>query len=86
VIPKRLDWYYTRHQAQGTAVADRASLVEGLHGVALPDPLVAPNTAGGLFVEPFTIDRLDLAQPDGIHDRRHFARRDAEWFESILVP
>jgi pyridoxine/pyridoxamine 5'-phosphate oxidase len=85
-VPKRLDWYYTAHQPQGTPVTDRAALVEGLANVALPDPLVAPETAGGLFLEPFSIDRLDLAQPDGIHDRRHFEWRAGRWFETVLVP
>jgi pyridoxamine 5'-phosphate oxidase len=84
--PKRLDWYYTQHRPQGAPVADRAALVDGLERTALPDPLVAPATAGGLFVEPFAVDRLDLAQPVGIHDRRHFERRDAGWFETVLVP
>lgn len=85
-VPKRLDWYYTEHQPQGTPVTDRAALVKGLANVALPDPLVAPGTAGGLFLEPFTIDRLDLAQPDGIHDRRHFEWRAGQWLETVLVP
>jgi hypothetical protein len=32
------------------------------------------------------VDRLDLAQPDGVHDRRHFERREGDWHERIRVP
>jgi pyridoxamine 5'-phosphate oxidase len=85
-IPKRLDWYYTRHRPQGSPIDDRATLVAGLANVTLPEPLVAPDTAAGMYLEPFVVDRLDLAQPDGIHDRRHFEREDARWFETVLVP
>lgn len=85
-VPKRLDWFYTRYQPQGSPIADRQALVEGLATVELPHPLVAPESAGGLFLEPFAVDRLDLAQPDGIHDRRHFERRSGAWLETILVP
>jgi pyridoxamine 5'-phosphate oxidase len=85
-IPKRLDWVYTAGLAQGSAVADRDALVAAIREAAVPDPLVAPRTAGGFFLEPFLIDRLDLAQPDGIHDRRRFERAHASWLESILVP
>jgi pyridoxamine 5'-phosphate oxidase len=84
--PKRLDWYYTHQQPQGTPVRDRDALIDGLGRLTLPDPLVAPPTAGGLFVDPFSIDRLDLAQPDGIHERRHFERRATGWSETVLVP
>ncbi len=85
-VPKRLDWFYTRHLPQGSKVLDRHTLVSGLSALDLPQPLVAPETAAGRFLEAFTIDRLDLAQSDGIHDRRHFERHDNGWMESLLVP
>jgi len=85
-IPRRLDWYYTNHQPQGSRLPHRNALVEGLAAVAMPQPMAAPHTAGGLFIEPFRIDRLDLAQPDGIHDRRHFERHPEGWVEAVLVP
>ena len=34
----------------------------------------------------FTLDRLDLNQADGVHDRRHFELTGEEWVETILVP
>lgn len=86
MTPKKLDWLYTHHQPQGTRVNDRATLIGVLENLDLPDPLVAPDTAAGLFLDPQTLERLDLDQPDGIHDRRHFERTDQGWLESVLVP
>lgn len=84
--PKRLDWLYTETLPQGSIVRDRAHLLEALDSVPLPDPLVAPPTAAGLYLDAFTVDRLDLAQPDGVHDRRHFERREGRWHERVRVP
>jgi pyridoxine/pyridoxamine 5'-phosphate oxidase len=84
--PKKLDWLYTHHQPQSTPVADRATLLGILASLDLPEPLIAPDTAAGLFLTPHVIDRLDLDQPDGVHDRRHFERTDRGWLESVLVP
>ncbi len=86
LAPKKLDWYYTHHQPQSTPVADRAALLEMLDGLDLPEPLVAPHTAAGLFLTPMLVDRLDLNQPDGVHDRRHYQRTEQGWLESVLVP
>jgi pyridoxine/pyridoxamine 5'-phosphate oxidase len=85
-VPKRLDWLYTHHLPQGSAVADRGSLLAALAAVSLPEPLIAPATAGGLFLHPERIDRLDLAQPDGVHDRRHFELHEGRWRDSVRVP
>jgi pyridoxine/pyridoxamine 5'-phosphate oxidase len=85
-VPKQLDWFYTQQQPQSSTVADRSTLLAALAAQGLPDPLVAPDTAGGLFLHPTLIDRLDLDQPDGVHDRRHFRRTDQGWLESVLVP
>lgn len=85
-IPKRLDWLYTQHLPQGSAVDDRASLLAALETVSLPEPLIAPATAGGLFLHPQRIDRLDLAQPDGVHDRRHFELQEGRWSDTVRVP
>jgi pyridoxine/pyridoxamine 5'-phosphate oxidase len=85
-VPKRLDWLYTRHLPQGSAVDDRASLLTALAAVTLPEPLIAPETAAGLFLHPERIDRLDLAQPDGVHDRRHFERHEDGWRDTVRVP
>ncbi len=85
-VPKRMDWYYTIHQPQGSKVPDRETLLRQLRAVELPDPLVAPETASGLYLLPQGVDRLDLNQADGVHDRRHFELVAEEWVESVLVP
>ena len=81
-----MDWYYTIHQPQGSKVPDRETLLRQLRAVELPDPLVAPETASGLYLLPQGVDRLDLNQADGVHDRRHFELVAEEWVESVLVP
>jgi pyridoxine/pyridoxamine 5'-phosphate oxidase len=85
-VPKRLDWYYTNHQPQSSKLPDRETLLRQLQALSLPDPLVAPATASGLYLAPLVVDRLDLNQADGVHDRRHFELVADEWVESILVP
>jgi hypothetical protein len=52
----------------------------------LRHPLEAPRTATGVYLEPFAVERLDLDQPDGVHDRRHFQRRPDGWHFATLVP
>lgn len=83
---KRLDWFYTTHHPQSARLPHREALLERLQSLQVPDPLVAPDTAGGLFLHPRIIDRLDLDQPDRVHDRRHFELVDGVWVESVLVP
>jgi pyridoxamine 5'-phosphate oxidase len=83
---KRLDWFYTRNRPQGSAIADRTVLVEGLMAIDLSETPAAPGTAGGYYLLPFEVDRLDLAPPDGIHDRRRFSLEAGAWTETLLVP
>ncbi len=84
--PKRMDWYYTTVQAQSSRVGDRDYLLASLAALKLPEPLVAPSTAQGLFLRASFIDRLDLGQPNGVHDRRCFEWAHDAWQESVLVP
>lgn len=84
--PKRMDWFYTRVQPQSSPIEDRDTLLESVGNLKLREPLVAPRTAGGIYVEPFQVERLDLTMDDGIHDRRAFHRRADGWHESVLVP
>jgi pyridoxine/pyridoxamine 5'-phosphate oxidase len=83
---KRLDWFYTRNLPQGSAIADRAALVDELAAIDLAESRTAPDTAGGYYLLPFEVDRLDVAQPDGIHDRRRFTLESGKWTETVLVP
>ena len=72
-VPKRMDWYYAM-RPQSSAIRSRAQLIRELDGLAVPEPLVAPPSARGLVLVPFEIERLDLNQADGIHDRRRWRR------------
>ena len=89
--PKRLDWYYTTQQPQSSPIPSRQALLDHLDQLALMDDPAhqrAPETAQGWYLRPFYIDRLDLQQASGIHDRRAFSRRNTTgaWQETVLVP
>jgi pyridoxamine 5'-phosphate oxidase len=84
--PKRLDWFFTRVQPQSSPIASRDSLLEQVAALVLREPLVAPRTAAGLYLEPYEVERLDLTTPEGIHDRRVYRRRFDGWHEVVLVP
>jgi len=84
--PKRLDWFYTRVQPQSSPIASRQALLEGLASLRLREPLVAPRTAAGIYLEPTVVERLDLRTADGVHDRRSYRRHPAGWEEVVLVP
>ncbi|MDP6376861.1 MAG: pyridoxamine 5'-phosphate oxidase family protein [Pseudomonadales bacterium] len=84
-MPQRMDWFYPQH-AQSSLIENREALVKGAMAVSLPDPLRAPETARGVYLEPRQIDRLDLAQENGIHDRRAWHLNDGRWHERTLVP
>jgi pyridoxamine 5'-phosphate oxidase len=84
--PKRMDWFYTRVQPQSSAIDSRVSLLDALNELRLREPLVAPRTAAGVYLEPTLIERLDLGMADGIHDRRAFRHHPGGWHEITLVP
>jgi pyridoxine/pyridoxamine 5'-phosphate oxidase len=84
--PKRLDWFYTEIQPQSSAVADRQALLEALAGHRPPEPLSAPLTAHGVYLEASRVERLQLGTEDGIHDRQLFERHGAHWRVQTLVP
>jgi pyridoxamine 5'-phosphate oxidase len=84
--PKRLDWFYTNHLPQSSRLPDRETLLERLAQIDLPEPLAPPQTAAGLYLSPTMVERLDLNQSNGIHDRRHFELSDDGWVQSVLVP
>ena len=85
--PKRMDWLYTLEQHQSSTVDSRERLLEILSGLELPEPLVAPDTARGLYLEPEQIDRLNLGMENGVHDRRRYRKGNpGGWIEDVLVP
>lgn len=81
-VAKRLDWLYDRHP-QGTPMPSRAALAELLQA---PCPDTAPASAIGYYIAPLEVERLLLAAPDAIHDRRRYRRVDSGWVEDTLVP
>ena len=85
-MPKVLDWFYTDIQPQSTAVSSRADLKSVLSSLALPDPLVAPKTACGFYLEPREIERLYLSQPDGLYDRTCWTLSGETWSMETRVP
>jgi len=85
-MPKVLDWFYTQRQRQSSEVSSRANLLQALQSLPLPEPLVAPETARGFYLELHDLERLDLAQPDGLHDRVRWARSAGGWKLSTLLP
>ena len=84
--PKRMDWFYTRQQSQSTDIGSRDRLLDEALGLDLPDPLVAPDTARGLLLRPYKIERLDLTQDNGIHDRTLYEESGDAWTTTTLVP
>lgn len=84
--PKRMDWFYDLEQAQSTPVASREALEQALDNLPISEPLSAPKTARGLLIDPWEIERLDLNQLSGLHDRRRYTLEGGRWHETVLVP
>lgn len=81
-VPKRMDWLYER-QPQGSIVPSRQHLVDLLDATA---PDTAPASAIGYYLVPEVVERLDLRQDNGIHDRRLYAIESGTWTTRVRVP
>lgn len=90
--PKKLDWLY-EHQPQSSVIA-RAELLEQL-GETQPVPGHAPAAAMGVYLNPLSIERLQLNT--GVHERERWTLRaastpdtpdtpDSRWHHEHLVP
>lgn len=84
--PKRMDWFYDLKQPQSTPIASREQLQLGLDELSLPEPVTAPATARGLLIKPTQLERLDLNELSGLHDRRRYNLVGMQWQEVVLVP
>jgi len=84
--PKTMDWFYEQGNPQSSSIDSREALLKELARMELPAPLNAPASARGLRLVPQEIERLDLNQPNGIHERVLFTRRDAGWHSTHLIP
>jgi pyridoxine/pyridoxamine 5'-phosphate oxidase len=85
-MPKRMDWLYQQIAQQSSAIDSRQALISMLDEVHLPDPLIAPEHASGLCLVPHEIERLDLNQDNGVHDRSHYRLDAGQWHVTTLVP
>ena len=65
---------------------DRDDLLAQLELAPKPEPLVAPPGARGLIIRPQKIERLDLNQANGVHDRCCYSLHAGEWTQETLVP
>ncbi len=83
--PKNMDWLY-QQQAQSTMVADRQALLSQLNQLKTPEPLVAPEGAKGLLLQIIEIERLDLTQSNGVHDRTQYTLNNNEWQKQTIHP
>jgi pyridoxamine 5'-phosphate oxidase len=84
---RRLDWFYDSVQPQSTHVHSRERLVDGLkeEGHRM-DGKGMPPSVNGVYLDPVQIERLDLTDPDRIHDRRRYERTEDGWSCRLLVP
>ncbi len=83
--PKRVDHLYESWQAQSAPVDGRAELLAQTERLD-PKVLNSPTSeAVGLFLVPTVIERLDLKQQGGPHDRRRY-RAANDWQEEVLMP
>ena len=85
-MPKRMDWLYQQHTQQSSTIDSRQALLSLLDEVALPEPLIAPEHASGLRLVPHEIERLDLNQDNGVHDRTRYRLENNQWRGATLVP
>ena len=84
--PKRMDWFYGAVQPQSSEMDSRAALLDALGANVPPAPDAAPDTAAGVLVSVQVLERLDLTQANGVHDRRRYTRTSSGWHEKVLVP
>lgn len=84
-MPKRLDWFYEAHP-QSSGFEGRAALEEAVAHHPLPEPLTAPASALGFAVLPSEVERLQLTEGGGLHDRCRYAYEAGRWVECAVVP
>jgi len=84
--PKRMDWLYELHDTQSSHIESREHLLKVLGGLSIDEPLRAPPNARGLLLNPLQIERLDLTQDNGVHDRQRFDFVDGVWQQRTLIP
>ena len=84
--PQKMDWFYAQMASQSSTIESREALLAQLDDVDVPEPLRAPDNARGLVLSPLELERLDLTQANGVHDRRRYQLIDGVWRHVVLVP
>ena len=84
-VPKRMDWLY-QQRPQSSEIRDREDLLNSLENINPHVPLAAPEGARGLLLLPDKIERLDLNQANGVHDRTRYVLDTGRWLEHTLIP
>ena len=67
-------------------IGDRSALLCELEQLSTREPLIAPDAALGLLIQPVEIERLDLTQSNGVHERTLYNSVEGNWVSSVLVP
>jgi pyridoxine/pyridoxamine 5'-phosphate oxidase len=80
-----MDWLY-QDSTQSAVVASREALLLQLEQIKLPEPLIAPDAAKGLVINALEVERLDLSQTNGVHDRQLYQQINGAWNEQTLIP
>lgn len=84
--PKRMDWFYSS-AAQSSPVRSREELLARFDEQPPADELAAPETALGVYLDPISVDRLDLNHANGVHDRQHYEQSaPGVWVQRTLIP
>ena len=81
--PKRMDWLYETFP-QSSPIDSRKTLLTIFDETQVQAK--APSSARGFFINPESIERLDLNQSNGIHMRQLFEKSGTEWKSTTLVP
>lgn len=84
--PKHMDWLYESGNTQSSQIGSREELLAKLDSLQPPEPLIAPGNARGLKLIPQEIERLDLNQDNGVHDRALIRLTDTGTQTIVLIP
>lgn len=86
---KYMDHTYESLGPQSSVIDSRETLVNFIADLKQSNPedeLHVPDAATGVVLSATQIDRLDLNNPDRIHDRRRYTLKGDDWIEEILIP
>lgn len=86
---KWLDQVYETLGAQSSTLSSRQDLLDHIDSLKQQhciEDMQAPSQVGGITLNAESIERLDLLNPDRIHDRRLFTWKNNQWVQKFLIP